>query len=133
MPDWKGHLAFEDSTGRYPAKLDIDASTYVRCRIYGKKFAVTPTSGWFTNIKVDKATGASLSTNWPGKIVNVAADLLEGIDPETGREQMITLTEHRALLAEALARAGHVSAGRQRLVIEIEAGRAEIVSVETVG
>ena len=133
MPDWKGHLAFEDIAGRYPARFDIDAGSYVRCRVYGEKFKSPFSDSWFTNLKLDKATGASLSAKYQGRIVNVRENMLAGLDPNTGREPMITLTEHRALLTEALARAGLAHAGRQRLVIDIEAGRAEIVSTETLG
>jgi hypothetical protein len=132
MPDWNGHLAFEDAAGRCPARFDIDAGSYVRCRVYGEKFKSPFNDSWFTNLKFDKATGASLSGKYDGRIVNVSEDMMAGLDPNTGREPMITLRQHRALLAEALARAGQAPAGRQRLVIDIEAGGAEIVSVEMV-
>lgn len=142
--DWKSPLAFEDAGGRHPARFHLNDSdgTTVRVRVYGKKFAsVYNQATWWTGIRADKATGKSLTLNWPGKIVNVPEDLLGDLDPATGQPATMLVSEHKRLQQEAvqqavtaaLAAAGQSTALRDlRIVLETDGGSAKVVSVSEI-
>lgn len=132
--DWNGNLAFEDATGRYPAAFDFDpsaATSYVRCRVYGEKFASPFNDAWFDNIKFDEVTGASLDANWPGAIINVAEDMLADIDRETGQELSIPISEHKRLVQQAvttaLAGQGTDAPTKVHITLEWLSGRKDVL------
>lgn len=132
MPDWKAPLAFEDATGQHPAKFDFDPDTkttsYVRCRVYGQKFAspFNPNT-WFTGIKVDEKTGASLTSAWPGKIVNVPEDLTAGLDLDSGQPKRYTLAEAAAILGAGAPGGQADQIVRIHLTAEYPGGRKEVL------
>lgn len=127
MPNWKAPLAFEDASGRYPARFDLEASGYVRCRIYGQRFApLAFQNTWWSNIKVDKASGASLTANWPGRIINVPADLLGDTDPETGQPKLYTLEQAAKILGVG-APAQTDQIVKVHLTVERASGKKDVV------
>lgn len=153
-PNWKAapFLAYEDPDGtRYGAVLTNERMGYVRASVFGAKWRKpTPNSAaggptwdsWDIDMKFRASDGARLPDDAQngngkpiadGRLVVSAVDLLTDFDVPNRRVKTVTLNvfEHRKLLEGGTG--GQAPSGKQRVILDVEPGKVEVVSVGQTG
>lgn len=138
-PDPKKPLAVRHKGVLYPARVFTVAAKAIYARAYGDPFKQVSNNQPlnYRNLNFDKATGLSTEKAYPEtELINVDADMLDAdVDPDTGFERKVPISEARRMAAEEVRKAladTTVPAATQRIVLNVSDGGVDVVSIAKV-